>query len=250
MENVTWAHSHEKYSKVQILSEIQFKLSETEVCQGNLSGAISLVTEGFGIEKSQYIVHRIDWHQGIYLNDRMLLKAYIKFLRKTYSVAEKNQVLDQQCRLETRIDSYEHKMSLTMRLDDDTWWAKECGWLLDKGETPVEMSGNPPELYPDRWFTHERDQITLPSALALGEIEWLSLRQIATIEFKLWKGQVTDALDGLQLALGEKSLCFCTEVWNANTQWTMSHMWDNIHKLDTEAWKHRSIYPHAQSALQ
>ena len=37
------------------------------------------------------------------------------------------------------------------------------------------------------------------------------------IEFKLRKGQVTDALDGLQLALGEKSLCFHTEVWNANT---------------------------------
>ena len=61
---------------------------------------------------------------------------------------------------------------------------------------------------------------------------------------------MTDALDGLQLALEEKSLCFCTEVWNANTQWTMSHMWDNVHKLDTEAQKHRSIYRHAQSALQ
>ena len=61
---------------------------------------------------------------------------------------------------------------------------------------------------------------------------------------------MTDALDGLQLALEEKSLCFCTEVWNANTQWTMSHMWDNVHKLDTEARKHRSIYRHAQSALQ
>ena len=49
----------------------------------------------------------------------------------------------------------------------------------------MEMSGDPPELYPDRWFTPERDQITLLSALALGEIERLSLRQIATIEFEL-----------------------------------------------------------------
>ena len=37
---------------------------------------------------------------------------------------------------------------------------------------------------------------------------------------------------------------------NANTQWTMSQAWDNIHKLDTEAQKHRSIYCHARSALQ
>ena len=39
-------------------------------------------------------------------------------------------------------------------------------------------------------------------------------------------------------------------VWNANTQWTTSHVWDNVHKLDAEAQKHRSIYHHTQSALQ
>ena len=61
---------------------------------------------------------------------------------------------------------------------------------------------------------------------------------------------MTEALDGLWLALGEKSLCFRTEVQNANTQWTMSHAWDNIHKLDTEAQKYRSIYHQARSALQ
>lgn len=119
---------------------------------------------------------------------------------------------------------------------DDFWIKVQHQW---------KMSGNPPELYPDRWFTPERDQITLPSALALGEIERLSLRQIATIEFELQKGQATDALDSLWLALREKSLCFCTEAWNANTQQTTSHTWDNIHKLDTEAQKHRSIYCHA-----
>ena len=100
-------------------------MSETEVCQENLSGAASLVTKWFGIEKSQYIDHHIDWHQGINLNDRMLSKADIKSLGKTYLVAEKNQVFDQWHGLEARIASYEHQMSLMMRLDDDTWWARE-----------------------------------------------------------------------------------------------------------------------------
>ena len=99
----------------------------------------------------------------------------------------------------------------------------------------METSGNTPELYPGGWFTPQRDQITLLSALALGEIEQLSLRQIATFEFELQKGQVTNAFDGLQLALREKSLCFGTSVQNANMQWTMYHAWDNVHKLDTEA---------------
>jgi len=64
------------------------------------------------------------------------------------------------------------------------------------------------ELLPDGWFTPEMEQITLPSALAPGEINRLSLQPIALIEAKLRKGQVTDSLEGLQLALGEKSLCF------------------------------------------
>ena len=33
-------------------------------------------------------------------------------------------------------------------------------------------------------------------------------------------------------------------------QWTTSCAWDNVHKMDSEAQKHRSIYCHAQSALQ
>ena len=83
----------------------------------------------------------------------------------------------------------------------------------------------------------EREQITLPSALKQEEIDRLSLNDIATIEFELHKGQVADALDKLGLALGEKSLCFRTEVRNADSQWTTSRAWDNIHKLDTEARK-------------
>lgn len=38
---------------VQTLSEIRFKLAESEVRQGNLSGVVAIVTEGLGIEKSQ-----------------------------------------------------------------------------------------------------------------------------------------------------------------------------------------------------
>jgi len=39
------------------------------------------------------------------------------------------------------------------------------------------------------------------------------------------QSQVTDALEGLRLALGEKSLCFRTEVRNANSQWTTHRAW-------------------------
>ena len=61
---------------------------------------------------------------------------------------------------------------------------------------------------------------------------------------------MADSLDGLHLALGEKSLCFRTEVRNADSQRTTSRAWTKIHKLDAEARKLRSIYQHARQALK
>jgi hypothetical protein len=75
-------------------------------------------------------------------------------------------------------------------------------------EMNPNASEDPLEIHPNGWFTPEHDHITLPSTLAPGKIEQLSLTSIAVIKAKLCKGQVTDALKELCLALGEKSLCF------------------------------------------
>ena len=61
---------------------------------------------------------------------------------------------------------------------------------------------------------------------------------------------MADSFDGLCLALGEESLCFQTEVCNADSQWTTLQAWTNIHKLDAEAGKLWSIYQHARQALK
>ena len=113
----------------------------------------------------------------------------------------------------------------------------------------MEMLDELSDISPDGWFTPETERIMLPSNLAEGEIDRLSLGPLATIECELWKGQVTEALDGLRLALSEKSLCFRQDVRNADSQWTMHWAWDNVHTLDAEAWKWRSTYQRARNAL-
>src|SRR6202011_2248414 len=102
-------------------------------------------------------------------------------------------------------------MSIIIKPDDETCWSGQDSQIV---ESHSEASDNILELYPDGWFTPELDRITLPSALVAGEID-LSLNPIATIEAELCKGQITDALEGLRLAFGDKSLCFRTEVRNA-----------------------------------
>jgi hypothetical protein len=138
-------------------------------------------------------------------------------------------------------------MAVIIKPDDDTKWLVQDPQIVD---FDPDGSDDAFESHPDGWFTPERNRITLPSALGPGEIERLSLESIAMVEAELRKGQVTDALEGLRLALGEKSLCFRTEVRNADSQRTTTRAWDNIHKLDAEARKCRATYRHARSALQ
>jgi len=180
----------------------------------------------------------------------MLLQRHVTSLGSKWSVAQKNELLDRRRKLEARITTYEQRISVIIKSDDDTQWSVADGKIPDLDPQAGEASDDLSELLPDGWFTPEREQITLPSALAPGEIDRLSLKPIALIEAELRKGQVTDALEGLRLALGEKSLCFRTEVRNANSQRTTHRAWDNVHKLDAQARKCRSSYRQARRALQ
>ena len=152
----------------------------------------------------------------------MLLLCHIRSLGSKYSITEKNDLLDRQRKLEARLTNYEHQMSGIMKLDDDIRWSRHSEKIQNLGPESDDIHNDLIDLDPDGWFTPETEWITLPSALALGEIKRLSLKDIANIEFELRKGQVADSLDGLRLALGEKSLCFWTEVRNADSQWTTS----------------------------
>jgi hypothetical protein len=182
-------------------------------------------------------------------NLRMFLQHHVTSLGSTYSVAQKNDLLDRWHKLEARITMYEHRISVIIKLDDDCQWHTQDGYIPDMDPQPGDASDDHLELYPDGWFTPEQERITLPSALAPGEIDCLLLQPFSMIEAELRKGQVADALEGLRLALGEKSLCFRMEVRNTNSQRTTNQVWNNVHKLDAQARKCQSTYRHARGAL-
>ena len=118
----------------------------------------------------------------------MLLQRHVTSLGSTYLVAQKNDLLDRRRKLEARITTYEHRISVIIKLDDDTQWSTQDGKIPDMDPQPGEASDGLLELYTDGWFTPEREQITLPSALAPGEIDHLSLQPLSMIEAELRKG--------------------------------------------------------------
>ena len=176
---------------------------------------------------------------------RSLLQQHVKSLGKQCSMAQQNELLERCRKLEVRITVYEHRISVIVKSDDDINWTQDGHMGSIDMEMPDELS----DISPDGWFTPETERIMLPSNLAEGEIDHLSLGPLATIECELQKGQVMEALDGLCLALGEKSLCFRQEVCNVDSQRTMHWAWDNVHTLDAEAWKWRSTYRRVHNAL-
>jgi hypothetical protein len=168
----------------------------------------------------------------------MLLQHHVESLGSMCSVAQKNKLLDRRCKLEARITAYENQILVIMKLNDDTQWSIQEGNIVDIDPQVAESSDDLAEDYADEWLVPEKERITLPSSLAPGEIEHLSIESIAMVEVELRKGQVTYSLESLRLALSEKSLCFRTEVHNANSQRTTHRAWDNVHKFDSEAQKH------------
>ena len=115
----------------------------------------------------------------------MLLLHHVRSLGSKYSITEKNDLLDRQRKLEARLINYEHRMSGIMKLDDDIRWSRHGEKIQNSGLELDDIHDDLIDLDPDGWFTPETEWITLPSALALGEIEHLSLKDIANIEFEL-----------------------------------------------------------------
>jgi len=67
---------------------------------------------------------------------------------------------------------------------------------------------------PNRWQTIslQHMSIFMPSSLQIADIHRLGLASMASQELELRQGQAHDALEGLRLALGHKSLLFRTKV--------------------------------------
>ena len=81
-----------------------------------------------------------------------------------------------------------------MKLDDDNQFLSADGNIID---IDADSSDESSESDIEGSFTPESEVIMLPSSLAPGQIDMLSLHSIAFIESELRKGQVMDALEGL-----------------------------------------------------
>jgi len=123
-------------------------------------------------------------------------------------VAEQTVLEEHRQRLENKIHTFHSKLDTMMEgIEND-----------DLSLQPVEEEDFPTNLHldedPNGWQTiaPEHMSIFMPSCLHISDIQRLGLVTMASQELELRQGQANDALEGLRLALGHKTLLFRTKV--------------------------------------
>lgn len=178
---------------------------------------------------------------------RVGLQTHIGTLGRRQSAAKKAELLERRRRLLLRITSFERRGNAFLNLDDEVRWLAEDERGGDENDEGDYSDDSDAEDVPED--VPETKALALPSSLAPGEIGRLGLNDLAGQEAALRQGQINDALEGLRMALGEKSLLYRTEVRNSKSQRTSLRSWQNVNKQDLLARQHKRAYDRARNAL-
>ena len=97
----------------------------------------------------------------------------------------------------------------------------------------------------------ETTPIWMPSSLNPDDVDKSSnLKLLASQELELRKGQASDCLQGLRLALGHKAILYRTKVRQADTNNRKTRAWDDIKVATKKVNKHVRAYRRARRALE
>jgi hypothetical protein len=107
------------------------------------------------------------------------------------------------------------------------------------------ISPQPPVLV----HTAEIRPLPLPSTFGTTQSTSLGLDSLAAKELKLREGQANDELQGVRMALGEKSFLFRKDVRLAQSKLKKGRAWSKVHKISRRVQSHRQVYHAARTAM-
>ena len=92
-------------------------------------------------------------------------------------------------------------------------------------------------------------QILLPSTLGHEKCVELEYQKLARMELTIQEGQANDALQAIQMAIGEKSFIFQKQLHNAISKSQKTQSWDSVHTTSKRLTHHQAIYSNACQAM-
>ncbi|KIO14692.1 hypothetical protein M404DRAFT_118702, partial [Pisolithus tinctorius Marx 270] len=95
---------------------------------------------------------------------------------------------------------------------------------------------------PDRPGHQEVSNVPLPSYIGVQYFHDMGLGSLVEQEIHLRQGQANDALHELHLALMEKAVIFCTDVWKGGNYKMTTRAWGWISNAEAMVQRHAAIY--------
>jgi hypothetical protein len=106
-------------------------------------------------------------------------------------------------------------------------FSEDEGWEETNGDDDQEDANDDDEeqQYP------EMLKLILLSSLDGGPQLLSYVRDLASQELELWKGQANDCLEKLRLTLGQQALLYPTKIWKASNHKERTRAWDDVKVL-------------------
>jgi hypothetical protein len=191
----------------------------------------------------------------------MALRTWIRQQRSVLSAADKLKIATKRQNLDIRLDSF--IANAEQFVNNDTLDALQK--LNDSPPAPV-----PPSQAPDYQTNSDDDDpsnpfitrppvaavhtaetrpLPLPSTFGFPQITLLGLDSLAEKELKLREGQANDELQGVRMALGEKSFLFRKNLRLATSKNKKGRAWSKVHAISRRVQAHRQVYNTARAAM-
>ncbi|KAF8463731.1 hypothetical protein DFH94DRAFT_686719 [Russula ochroleuca] len=208
-------------------ADIRLGLTSSEQKKGLRCGTITWLVLGISLEDEQDS-----------------LGSDIHKMSKEATTLEQTLIEDRCRKLEQRLNCFHQKAKEFMgeNADEDLDVLPQfTGWEnTDQNNEDEEENLENPETTP----------ICMPSSLKPADIQRLGLEILATQELELCKGQASDCLQSLRLALGHKAILYQTKVRKSKTSIDKTCTWDNVKAVTIKINKHIRAHRQAQMALQ
>jgi hypothetical protein len=234
-------------------ADIRLALTSSEGKKGLRSGTITWLVMGMSLEDEQYSFTltyslRITLMLGTVYRDS--LRSDLRAASMHATTLDQTSKEDRQRKLEERLSRFHQLAGEYMgnsSEEDLDILPQFTGWDDKKENEDEPLDNEDKEFNP---LNPEATAIFMPSSLKQEDILRLGLETLAAQELELRKGQASDCLQSLRMALGHKAVLYRTKMRTEKTSVGKTRNWNDAKTITTKINKYVRAYKRAHTALQ
>ena len=156
------------------------------------------------------------------------LRSDLHKMSKQATILGQTSIEDRRRKLEGRLNCFHQKAKEFIGEKTEDILPQFTGWESDDDDKLSEVWKEDEKDEEESSESSENAAICMPSSLRPEDIQKLELEILASQELELHKGQASDCLLGLCMALGHKAVLYRTKVRTAKTSTDKTRTWDDI----------------------